>query len=64
MKTEQEVVAKIQTLEAENDFLNLSNKAIEEQPEIDQVAMGILLENQKKIKSNRQVIEVLNWMIK
>ncbi|MDQ3290868.1 MAG: hypothetical protein M3Q05_06210 [Bacteroidota bacterium] len=64
MKTEQEVVAKIQTLEAENDILNLSNKAIEEQPEIDQVAMGILLENQKKIKSNRQVIEVLNWMIK
>ncbi|PSR56064.1 hypothetical protein AHMF7605_22460 [Adhaeribacter arboris] len=63
MKTEQEVLARIQELESQNELLSLKDTKIVAQDEIDQVAMGTLLENQKQIKINQTILDALHWVV-
>lgn len=63
MKTEQEVLAKIGTLEAEITRSQAIIKFIEEQDQINQEDMSRLLNKQKEIKSKQAEIITLRWVL-
>ncbi|PSR54072.1 hypothetical protein AHMF7605_11345 [Adhaeribacter arboris] len=63
MKTEPEVLARIQELEEQNKLLAKKDQKIVAQEEIDQQAMGVMLENQKQIKKNETFLEALKWVV-